>query len=124
MFMSFQQDSPSRSPFRGPDPQGAGVCRLLETAVAAAFAVLLGDLRAPTRGSPRAAFARQTGLYLAHAVLGCNLSEVGALFGRDRATAAHAGRLVEERRDDPAIDAVVPSLEGLCVALARGLPAE
>jgi len=88
--------------------------------VAATFAVPLEEVLAPTRGSPQAAFARQTAMYLAHVVLGRSVSEIGVLFGRDRTTAAYACRMIEERRDDPAIDAVVQLLEELCGELARG----
>ena len=38
----------------------------IDPAVAAVFGVEIGDLRATTRGSPRAAFARQVAMYLAH----------------------------------------------------------
>jgi hypothetical protein len=43
------------------------------------------------------------------------------LFCRDRTTAAYACALVEERRDDPAVDRVLDTLEGLCGDLARGI---
>jgi hypothetical protein len=39
-------------------------------------------LRAPTRRSPRAAFARQVAMYLAHVVCGLSLTEVGTMFAR------------------------------------------
>jgi len=109
-----------RYPGRTANSQCARLCRLLAAAVAATFAVPLEEVLAPTRGSPQAAFARQTAMYLAHVVLGRSVSEIGVLFGRDRTTAAYACRMIEERRDDPAIDAVVQSLEELCGELARG----
>ena len=43
-------------------------------------------------------------MYLAHVVCGLSLTEVGALFARDRTTAAHACRVVEDRRDDAELD--------------------
>jgi hypothetical protein len=52
-------------------------------------------------------------MYLAHVVPVC-YSAIGRLFRRDRTTAAYACALVEERRDDPAIDRVLHTLEGLC----------
>jgi hypothetical protein len=55
--------------------------------------------------------------------LGLSYSAVGRLFERDRTTAAHACRLVEERRDDPAIDRLLYLLEGICTDLARGVHA-
>ncbi len=62
-------------------------------------------------------------MYLAHVTLGLTYSEVGRAFGRDRTTAAYACQLIEERRDDPAIDAVLGSLENACGALRRRLSA-
>ncbi|HEX5509081.1 MAG TPA: helix-turn-helix domain-containing protein, partial [Pseudolabrys sp.] len=66
------------------------------------------------------AFARQIAMYLTHIVLGQNYSDVGRLFGRDRTTAKHACYLIEERRDDPATDALLQSLEDACAELACG----
>jgi hypothetical protein len=60
-------------------------------------------------------------MYLAHVVLSLRYSGIGRLFRRDRTTAAYACALVEERRDDPAIDRVLDTLEGLCGDLARGI---
>ena len=65
------------------------------------------------------AFARQSAMYLAHVSFGLSYAEVGRAFGRDRTTAAYACRLIEDRRDDPAIDAVLGSLENACGALRR-----
>ncbi|MEI7804885.1 MAG: helix-turn-helix domain-containing protein [Hyphomicrobiales bacterium] len=96
----------------------ARLCRLIEAAVAAAFAVPLNELRAPTRRSPAAAFARQSAMYLAHVVLGLGYTAIARSFDRDRTTAAHACRLVEERRDDPAIERVLGALEASCASLA------
>ena len=48
-------------------------------AVAAVFEVGIEELRAPTRGSARAAFARQVAMYLAHVGCGVSLTEVGEL---------------------------------------------
>jgi chromosomal replication initiation ATPase DnaA len=78
-------------------------------------------LRAPSRRSADAVFARQSAMYLAHVVLGLRYSAIGRLFRRDRTTSAYACALVEERRDDPAIDRVLHTLEGLCGDLARGI---
>jgi chromosomal replication initiation ATPase DnaA len=60
-------------------------------------------------------------MYLAHVVLSLRYSEIGRLFRRDRTTAAYASALVEERRDDPTIDRVLVTLEGLCGDLACGI---
>jgi chromosomal replication initiation ATPase DnaA len=58
-------------------------------------------------------------MYLAHVMLGLSYSATGRLFERDRTTAAYACRLVEDRRDDPAVDHVLLKLEDTCAALAR-----
>lgn len=69
---------------------GPALRQAIDPAVAAVFEVEIADLRAPTRRSPRTAFARQVAMYLAHVVCGLSLTEVGALFARDRTTVAHA----------------------------------
>jgi len=102
------------------DPETARLCRLAEAAAAAAFAVPLAALRAPTRRCAGIAFARQSAIYLAHVALGQDLAAVAAAFGRHRSTAMHACRRVEERRDDPATDALIETLEDLCRAQSAG----
>ena len=109
---------------RGPHNETAQLCWLMEPAIAAAFAVPVDELRAPTRCSASAAFARQTAMYLAHVVLQQSFSAIGRLFCRDRTTAAHACALVEDRRDDPAIDNLLQMLEEVCGDLVRGFKAK
>jgi Bacterial dnaA protein helix-turn-helix len=92
---------------------------ILVWAVAATFAVRIGEIKARTRRHARAAFARQAAMYLAHVGLGLTYSEVGRLFGRDRTTAAYACQRVEDRRDDPLTDAVLGSLEVACYRLCE-----
>jgi len=104
-----------------PHDDTARICWLMEAATAAAFAVPVDELRAPSRRAPAVAFARQCAMYLAHVVLSLRYSEIGRLFRRDRTTAAYACALVEERRDDPTIDRVLHTLESLCGDLARGM---
>ncbi len=50
-------------------------------------------------------------MYLAHVTFGLNYSEVARAFDATAQPAAHACQLIEERRDDPAVDAVLGSLE-------------
>ncbi len=80
--------------------------------VAEAFGLPTGELSGPTRGCAKVALARQTAMYLARVCLGFTLSEAAALYGRDRTTAAHACRVVEDLRDDPQFDAKLTSIEG------------
>ena len=96
-------------------------CWLMEEAVAAAFAVPADELRAPSRRTAGVAFARQSAMYLAHVAMGLSLSAVGRIFHRHRTTAAHACQLVEQRRDDPAIDRLLDMLEGVCADIARDI---
>jgi len=84
---------------------------VLSSIVAGAFGVSAIDVCAPQRGRANVALARQTALYLSHVVLGMTLSGAGRLYGRDRTTAAHACRLVEDRRDEPGFDRLLSVLE-------------
>jgi chromosomal replication initiation ATPase DnaA len=95
--------------------------RVIDPAVAAVFEVDVYDLRASTRRSTRTAFARQVAMYLAHVVCGLSLTEVGTLFARDRTTAAHACRVVEDRRDDPELAGRLEHLERAVAALIDAL---
>ena len=99
----------------------ARVCWLLQAATAAAFAVPVDELRAPSRRAPATAFARHCAMYLAHVSLGLRYGAIGRLFRRDRTTAAYACRRIEDARDDPAIDRALQTLEGLCGDLMRGM---
>jgi chromosomal replication initiation ATPase DnaA len=100
------------------------LCDLLSVTVAAAFAIPVTELHAATRRPPAIALARQSAMYLAHVVFGLTLTDVGHAFGRDRTTAAYACELVEDRRDDPAFDAVLEALENACGTLLRRLDAQ
>lgn len=115
----------SRRSAKGPRAlTGVGKSQLrqvIDPAVAAVFEVDVHDLRASTRGSPRAAFARQVAMYLAHVVCGLSLTEVGSLFARDRTTVSHACSVVEDRRDDPELDGRVEHLGRAVASLIDAL---
>ena len=100
---------------------GKRLRQMIDPAVALVFEVNPEDLGAATRRSPRAAFARQVAMYLAHVVCGLSMTEVGVLFSRDRTTVAHACEVVEDRRDDPELDRRVERLECAVTALAGAL---
>ena len=87
--------------------------------VAGAFDLRPGDLRGSTRGCARVALARQVAMYLARVSLGLTLSEAGRLFGRDRTTAAHACRQIEDRRDDKDFDMLLDRLERAVRRMSR-----
>lgn len=99
----------------------ASARQAIDPAVAVVFGVEISDLRAPTRSSPRAAFARQVAMYLAHVICGLSLTEIGALFQRDRTTVAHACGVVEDARDNPELDARIEHLEQAVASLIDAL---
>jgi hypothetical protein len=101
-----------------PLPADQELRRLLEQAVAPAFAVEGAELWGETRGSPDAALARQVAMYLAHVGCGLSLTDVGRLFARDRTTVAHACERVEDRRESAPFDRALELLEGVLHVLA------
>ncbi|MBJ3774491.1 helix-turn-helix domain-containing protein [Acuticoccus mangrovi] len=84
---------------------------MIEVTVAAAMNLPVDELAAKTRRTAPVAFARQVAMYCAHVTLGWSLTEAGSVFDRDRTTAAHACRVVEDRRDDQQIDSMVQAVE-------------
>ncbi len=98
-----------------------GMDSALAAIVAAAFGLELGAIRSRSRGA-EVSFARQVAMYLGHTRLGLSYVAAGRLFGRDRTTARHACRQVEDRREDPRVDSLLDCLEralDLSVDLAR-----
>lgn len=79
--------------------------------VSAAFRLRPEDLRSQSRGTADIAFARQVLMYLAHTRLGLTYVVTGGLVGRDRTTARHACRKIEDLREDPHVDLIVDHLE-------------
>ena len=80
-------------------------------AVAVAWDIEAQALRSRTRGEQDVALARQIAMYMAHVALGVSLKHVAQIFGRDRATARHACRVIEDRREEPAFDERVRGIE-------------
>ncbi|HZP20058.1 MAG TPA: helix-turn-helix domain-containing protein [Bauldia sp.] len=87
------------------------VAPFLANLVGAAFGIPSQNLAGAGRGPAGVAYARQVGMYLAHTRLHLPLTGAGALFGRDRTTAAHACRRVEESREDARLDTILDWLE-------------
>lgn len=79
--------------------------------VAQIYGLETADIRIAKRGTPRVAMARQVAIYLCHIVFRMGVTALGNAFARDRATALHAIRHVEELRDDPDVDRVLLQLE-------------
>ncbi|ARQ00911.1 helix-turn-helix domain-containing protein [Pseudorhodoplanes sinuspersici] len=86
---------------------------VISSVVSAAFDVPVKDLRSPKRGRAKVALARQVAMYLSHVVLRMTLCDAGRLYGRDRTTAAHACRLVEDLRDEQRFDTLLSLLENM-----------
>jgi chromosomal replication initiation ATPase DnaA len=85
--------------------------------VGLAMDVPVREIAARRRCTHAATRARQIAIYLTHITLAWPLGRVAFAFGRDRTTAGHAVRAVEDLRDDPAIDAHLTSLEA-CIRQA------
>ncbi len=73
--------------------------------------VALTKLLRRSRGSGRAASARQLAIYLAHTTLGRPQDVVSELFSRERSTIAHAVHTMEDHRDERAIDDEIARIE-------------
>jgi chromosomal replication initiation ATPase DnaA len=86
------------------------------------FQVPVEDLQSRTRRNASAALARQVAMYVCHVSLGLSFSDVGALFGRDRTTASHACKVIEERRDDRGFDEFMKRVEEAVNALGATPP--
>lgn len=92
---------------------GGARAYLAQMAVCEAFGVHLAALTAAGRGERKAAFARQTAMYLCRLVFAMRLSDIAACFGRDRTTVAHGIEHIEEAREDASFDAKLRLLEAL-----------
>ncbi|MCR4265329.1 helix-turn-helix domain-containing protein [Nitratireductor sp. ZSWI3] len=95
------------------------VCECVLDIVAALFNVSGRELRETGRSSTSVARVRQIGMYVAHVILGLNMTEVGRGFGRDRTTVQYACHLVEDMRDDDEFDRVVNMTERVTAAAFR-----
>ena len=63
-------------------------------------------------------------MYLMHTALSRSFVEVGAAFGRDRSTVAHACGAVEDMRDELALDIKIATIEAVIETVAPLLAAE
>src|SRR5258707_5687118 len=82
-------------------PLCAGVTKIL---VAQAYGVTLDEMRAATRCTSQAAFARQIAMYLAHVVFQLSIAAVAQAFARDRSTVCYAIQRIEALRENPDLD--------------------
>lgn len=91
----------------GRDPAAARLLRL----VSRATGVPVDRLRHRSRCTADVAEARQLAMYLMHVVLQRTYEDIGRALGRERTTVSHACAVTEDRRDDPAFEALVATLE-------------
>ena len=92
-------------------------CALAARLAASVAGVAASEMVSQHRSSRRVSTARQIGMYLAHTAAGLPLTTVAGYFRRDRTTAAHVGRLIEDRRDARTFDADLSELEDLIRAV-------
>ncbi len=85
----------------------------LTKTVARERGVSLTKLLRRTRGSGRAASARQLAIYLAHTLLSRPQEVVAELFGRTRSTVAHSVHALEDLRDRESLEAEIARIETL-----------
>jgi len=79
--------------------------------VAAHDGLSVEELFHHTRSQAPIAATRQLAMYLMNVALERNFTDIGAFFGRDRTTVAHACARIEDLRDDSAFDKSVTDLE-------------
>jgi hypothetical protein len=104
--------APGNSSATLPTPERT--CHWVAFCVARDFRLDMLALFAPTRGPPRAAFARQVAMYLAHTGFELSLETISRIFDRDRSTVSHACHVVEDGRDDIWLDCRLEALELFC----------
>lgn len=108
MFAGFEDWASCREPkVLGGEELG----RILAEAVGGAMSIDPGGLSRRGRGDARTAFARHVAIYIARTRLGFSFTAAGRLFDRDRTTAAHACRRVEERRDELWADELIERID-------------
>jgi chromosomal replication initiation ATPase DnaA len=103
----------------GPGERSVAYAAITRGLVALVFGVSPQELVSASRSQARVAFARQVAMYLTHVVFGISLARVGAAFGRDRTTASHACRVIEQARENEDIDEVLDRVAAALRALAR-----
>lgn len=97
-------------------------CRMSVLIAGAFLGVPPSRIVSPKRDEQPVVLARQVAMYLAHVNLQLPMQVVGHAFGRDRTTVAYALGRIEDRRDEPAFDALLTRMEALvapCLDLRR-----
>jgi chromosomal replication initiation ATPase DnaA len=87
---------------------------LAQTIVMQVYGVPVTEMRAPTRGRPLVARARQIAIHLARSVFAMSHKQLAAEFGRDRSTICHACQLIDGMRAaDGEFDSALRWMEAL-----------
>ncbi len=86
------------------------------------FGVQYEQMLVPTRRKQTAALARQVAMYVCHVTLGLNFKDIGEVFGRDRSTASHACKVIEDRRDERDFDEFIRRIEDAALVLGIAPP--
>jgi chromosomal replication initiation ATPase DnaA len=100
--------------------EDAAKARLSTDIVSYALGTSSADILGEGKGAPGAAFARQVAMYLCYTGFELSLARVAVAFERDRSTVSYACHRIEDRRDEPAFDQWIESLE----VMVRRAPAE
>jgi chromosomal replication initiation ATPase DnaA len=119
MLLSFP--SPTPASIRQSRTLAKQICHRIARLVAAEFGLDAAAVTSSTRGPPRAAYARQAAMYLAHVGFALSFETIGRAFDRDRTTVAHACRVVEDSRDGARLDRRLAALETMCAASGERL---
>ncbi len=98
-----------------PSIYSSHIHKLIEQCVRSVFRLPCSAIASRARHG-RVSLARQIAMYLAHVAFSLSLTQTGRLFGRDRTTVAHACGVVEDLRDDPAIDKALSVLATILTA--------
>lgn len=100
--------------------EDAAKARLSADIVGYSLGTPSADILAIGKGAQVAVFARHVAMYLCYTGFELSLARVAAAFERDRSTVSYACHRIEDRRDEPAFDQWIESLE----AMVRQAPAE
>lgn len=101
-------------------PSQVDHCQLILAAVSDATGVRRQDFFAPSRRAMKTANARQLAMYLCHVLSGLTMTDVGAMFGRDRTTVSHACAQIEDSREDPQVEDQIQAIEAKIIMAKNG----
>jgi chromosomal replication initiation ATPase DnaA len=113
---------PGSEPYLPPAQRSsAAICQGVRLLTAEVFLVACERVGVRRERRRMACHIRQIAMYICHVTLQMTLTAIGAGFGRDRSTVAHACHVVEDRRDNKEYDEFVSSLERIAILAFGGL---